>query len=122
MSATPPISVGLGGDGDEIVGIDDVERAFGVKLDKADAAQWHTAGDVFVSLCKALPADFGEEGLWSRFAEVLTDQTGVDPKSIEKDSLLLSQSRLWSHVANASAAVWIASAIGMLALVGWALL
>jgi hypothetical protein len=53
MSATPPISVGLGGDGDEIVAIDDVERAFGVKLDKADAAQWHTASDVFVSLCKA---------------------------------------------------------------------
>lgn len=122
MTATPPMSVGLGGDGDEIVAIDDVERAFGVKLDKADAAQWHTAGDVFVSLCKALPAHNPDEGLWSRFTEVLTDQTGVDPRSIEKDSPLLSQSRLWVHVANASAAVWIAAAVGMLALVGWALL
>lgn len=116
------MSVGLGGDGDEIVAIDDVERAFGVKLDKGDASQWHTAGDVFVSLCKALPADTRDEDLWSRLAEVLTDQTGVDPKSIEKDSPLLSQSRFWVHVANASAAVWIAAAVAMLSLVAWALL
>ena len=122
MTDTPPKSVGLGGDGDEIVAIDDIERAFSVKLNKTDAAQWHTAGDVFVSLCKALPADIADEGLWSRFTEVLTDQTSVDPKAIEKDSPLLSQSRLWGHVANASAAVWIAAAIGVLALVGWVLL
>lgn len=123
MSATPPKSVGLGGDGDEIFAIDDVERAFGVKLDKADAPHWHTAGDVFVSLCKALPDDVGDDdGLWARFTKVLTDQTGVDPKVIEKDSPLLSQSRFWVHVANASAVVWITAAVGMLALVGWALL
>ena len=123
MTDTPPKSVGLGGDGDEIVAIDDIERAFSVKLNKTDAAQWHTAGDVFVSLCKALPSDIrDDDGLWSRFAEILTDQTGVDPKAIEKDSPLRSQSRLWVHVANASAVVWIAAAVGMLALVGWALL
>lgn len=122
MSVTPPKSVGLGGDGDEIIAIGEVERAFGAKLDKADAPQWHTAGDVFVSLCKALPADIQDDDLWSRFTEVLADQTGVDPKAIEKGSPLLSQSRLWVHVANASAAVWIAAAVGMLALVGWALL
>ena len=122
MSATPPRSVGLGGDGDEIAAITDVERAFGVKLDKADAAQWHTAGDVFVSLCKALSADIGNGDLWLRFIEVLTDQTGVDPKDIGKGSPLLSQSGSWVHVANASAAVWIAAALCLLALVGWALL
>lgn len=102
---TSPTSVGLGGDGDEIVAIDDVERAFGVKLDTANAAQWHTAGDVFASLCQALPTDDGEEDLWPRFAQVLTDQTGVDPKAIEKDSPLLSQSRLWVYVADVSAVV-----------------
>jgi hypothetical protein len=122
MSPTLPQSVGLGGDGDEIAAIDDVERAFEVKLDKADAVQWHTAGDVFMSLCKALPADLQDGNLWLRFTEVLTDQTGVDPKAIERDSPLLSQSRLWVHVANASAVVWIAAAVGMLALTGWALL
>jgi hypothetical protein len=122
MSTTLPQSVGLGGDGDEIVAIEDVERAFGVKLDKANAAQWYTAGDVFASLCQALRADIRDNDLWLRFAEVLTDQTGVDPKAISKDSPLLSQSRLWVHVANASAAIWIAAALGMLALVSWALL
>jgi hypothetical protein len=122
VGATPPQSVGLGGDGDEIVAIDDVERAFAVELDQADAAQWHTAGDLFASLCKALPDGIRDDGLWSRFTEVLTEQTGVDPRAIEKDSPLLSQSRLWVHVANASPAVWIAAAVGLLALVGWALL
>lgn len=123
MTATPLASVGLGGDGDEIVAIGDIERAFSVKLDKADAAQWHTAGDVFASLCESLPVNKrDDDDLWSRFTEVLTDQTGVDPKAIETDSPLLSQSQLWVHVANASALVWITAAVGMLALVGWALL
>ena len=122
LMSTLPTSVGLGGDGDEIVAIDDVEHAFGVKLDKAHAAQWHTAGDVFASLCQALPADHADDDLWSRFTQVLTDQTGVDPKVIEKESSLLSQSRLWVNVANASAVVWIAVAGVMLALIGWALL
>jgi hypothetical protein len=123
MDATSPKSVGLGGDGDEITAIDDVERAFGVKLDYADARHWHTAGDVFLSLCKVLPADVGDESaLWARFTKALADQTGVDPKSIEKESPLLYQSRLWVKVANASATVWIATAVGMLVLVVWALL
>lgn len=122
MGATLPKSVELGGDGDEIVAIEEVERTFSVKLDEAEAAQWHTAGDVFASLCKALPADIRDDDLWSRFTKVLTDQTGVDPKVIERDSQLLSRSQLWVHVANSSAAVWIVAAVGMLALVGWALL
>jgi hypothetical protein len=123
MEAIPPKSVGLGGDGDELFAIDDVERAFGVKLDYADAPHWHTAGDVFSSLRKALPAGVQDEGdLWARFTEALSAQTGVDPASIEKDSPLLSQSRLWVHVANASAVVWIAAAAGMMALVVWAVL
>ena len=122
VTATSPMSVGLGGDGDEIVAIDDVERAFRVKLDKAGAVQWHTAGDVFASLSTALPADTRDEAPWSRFTEVLADQTGGGAKSIQKDSPLLSQSRLWVHVANVSAAILIATAVVMLALMGWALL
>ncbi|WAC25197.1 hypothetical protein [Blastomonas sp. SL216] len=122
MITTSTKSVGLGGDGDEIVAIDDLERAFGVKLDEAHAVHWHTAGDLFASLCQTLNAHIRDEHLWSRFAEVLTVQTGVDPKAIKKDSPLLSQSRLWIHVANASAAIWIAVALGMLTLVSWALL
>ncbi|WP_353218196.1 hypothetical protein [Sandarakinorhabdus sp.] len=122
MSATLPKSVGLGGDGDELLAIDDVQRAFGVKLDQADAAQWQTAGDVFISLCKKLPAESRTDELWARFAEVLTSQTGVDPKAIEKDSRLLSQSRVWVHVSNVSATVWIAAAVMMVAMVSLSLL
>ena len=44
MIENSPKSVGLGGDGDEIAAIDDVERAFGVKLDYADVSRWLTAG------------------------------------------------------------------------------
>ena len=116
------MNVGLGGDGDEINAIGYVEEAFGVKLDYADAPHWHTAGDVFASLRKALPADFrDEEVLWARFTKALSAETGVDPERIENGSPLLAQSKLWVHVANASALVWIIAAGGMLALTVWAL-
>ena len=116
-------SVGLGGDGDEIAAIDDVERAFGVRLDNADASRWLTAGDLFRSLQKALPAEaINSPDLWRRFTVALCGQTGVDPDDIEMDSPLLSRSRLWVHVANASAVVWIAAAATMVALVVWALI
>ncbi|MBC2670545.1 hypothetical protein ACFOON_10680 [Novosphingobium piscinae] len=122
MSGIPPKSVGLGGDGDEICAIESVERAFGVKLDKADASKWHTAGDVFASLRQALPNEVRDHDLWPRFTEVLTEQTGVAPEAIEMASPLLSQSRLWVHVTNASAAAWISAAMVVLGLLGWALL
>jgi hypothetical protein len=115
-------SVGLGGDGDEVAAIRDVERAFGVKLDYADAPSWLTAGDVFRSLRKALPADeLSGPDLWNRFAAALCAQTGVDPSGIEQGSPLLSSSRLWVHVANSSAVTWIGAAAIILALVTWAL-
>ncbi|PZU43964.1 MAG: hypothetical protein DI568_16520 [Sphingomonas sp.] len=87
MNATLPASIGLGGDGDEILAIHDVERAFGVELDKDNAPNWHTAGDVFSSLRKALPGGTSDDSeLWARFIKVLTQQTGVDPKTIERES------------------------------------
>ena len=111
------MSVGLGGDGDEIAAIADVERAFGVRLDYADAAHWVTAGDVFASLQRALPAEQrNKQDVWDRFAEALSGETGVDPNDIARDSPLLSQSRLWTRVADASAAVWIIAALGLLVL------
>lgn len=123
MGATPPTSVGLGGDGDELFAIADVERAFGVKLDYSDAPQWHTAGDVFSSLQQALPANGRDEpALWARFTEALSAQTGVDPATIQNDSPLLSQSRVWVHIANASSVVWITAAATMIGLVVWGFL
>jgi hypothetical protein len=116
-------SVGLGGDGDEIAAIDDIERTFGVKLDYADAPNWSTAGDVFRSLRKALPAEeLNSPDLWKRFAAALSGQTGVNPNEIDPDSPLLSQSRFWAHVANVSAVVWLAMAASIMVFVAWMIL
>lgn len=106
-------SVGLGGDGDEIHAIQDVEIEFNAKLDYQDAPKWFTAGDVFASLQRALRPDQAKASdLWDRYAKVLTRQTGVDPVSIEPASPLLSpSSRWWSATADASAIVWIVSAL-----------
>jgi hypothetical protein len=108
MNERIPTSVGLGGDGDEILAVDDVEEEFGVKLDYADAQNWHTAGDLFASLCKALSdAESAKADLWDRFATALSRGTGVDPKTIEPASPLLSDSRFWARVADLSAIIWI---------------
>ena len=117
VTPSDQVSVGLGGDGDEIEAIDDVERAFGVKLDYSDASQWLTAGDVFNSLRKALPSDERQAAdLWERFAKALCGVTGVDPKTIEPASPLLTSSRFWAQVASANAVVWIV-ALGSVAAV-----
>lgn len=123
MNTVPLKSVGLGGDGDEIDAIEEVERVFGVTLDKADAQHWLTAGDVYSSLCRALPADSPVDGdTWDRFTEVLTFETGVDPQLIEKESPLLEHPFFWVQIANASPAVWIAIGASILAFMAWSFL
>jgi hypothetical protein len=123
VAENSPISVGLGGDGDEIVAIADVERAFGVKLDYSEPAGWRTAGDVFDSLQKALPAeDRDRPDLWERFTIALSAETGVDPQALECGSPLLSESRLWWTISNASATFWIVLVLGFAALVAVTLL
>ena len=85
----PPESVGLYGDGDEVSAIREVEGVFGVKLNFDDAPQWLTAGDVFSSLVKSLPPDEGvKTDTWTRFAEAITSDTGVDPTKIVRTSPL----------------------------------
>jgi hypothetical protein len=84
-------SVGLGGDGDEVAAIEEVEKEFGVTLDDRDAPQWHTAGDVFSSLLKALPPEATPDpATWERFAKALARETGIDPRLITKNSPLLA--------------------------------
>jgi hypothetical protein len=113
MNQSSPKSVGLGGDGDEIFAVADVERAFSIKLDYADASHWITAGDLFASVERVLPAEQrGEPEVWKRFVVALCAQTGVNPEDIEPNSPLLSQSRFWARVADVSASVWIAIAVG----------
>lgn len=80
----------LVGDGDEIDAIEDVERVFGVVLDKADAARWITAGDVYQSLLNALAsADRNEtEMTWSRFCVAICRATGLDPTRVAPETRL----------------------------------
>ena len=121
--AITPVTVGLGGDGDEIAAINDVERAFGIKFDYSDASQWRTAGDVFDSLRKALPAEeLDTPNLWERFAAAICGVTGVDPTTIERRSPLLSYSRFRARLANVSAVVWIITVLALVASVVMAVL
>jgi hypothetical protein len=95
VTASIPESVGLGGDGDEIAAIRDVEGEFGIRLDYADASGWHTAGDVFASLSKALPvSERRHSDLWPRFAKALSQETGIDPARITPESPLLTKTRV----------------------------
>jgi hypothetical protein len=122
MTTQPAQSVGLGGDGDEVHAIRDVEAAFGVKLDYRDAPNWVTAGHVFASLCNALPADeAAKPDLWERFAEALANETGADPKTIQPESPLLSHSRFGVVAGNALALVFAGGAIAVLIGLLWVL-
>ena len=112
MNDGSPVSVGLGGDGDEVVAIQDVERLFNVRLDYSDAPRWITAGDVFASLEKVLSQnDAPEPDVWRRFAECLASHTGIDATLVQPGSPLLTESRIWARVADASAYIWIAAAV-----------
>jgi hypothetical protein len=117
MDAHKPASVGLGGDGDEIAAIDEVEAVFGVTLDYADAPTWQTAGDVFRSLQNTLPADLANApDTWDRFVAVLADVSGTDPAKITHDSPLIDATHPWRGLSNLSS-MMAALLIGSLALV-----
>ncbi|MFL6843842.1 MAG: hypothetical protein ACJ8ER_03045 [Allosphingosinicella sp.] len=117
MEAVPPCSVGLAGDGDEIAALEQVEEVFGVALDDRDAAQWHTAGDVFASLLKALPPDAATSPeTWPKFAEALTNETGIDPGLVTRDSpLLLAPKGFWGELKDAAVIVVMFWAVVLLA-------
>ena len=121
MDEHKPASVGLGGDGDEIAAIDEVEATFGVTLDYADAPTWQTAGDVFRSLQSSLSAEVANAAdTWDRFAAALTHETGVDPATITSDSPLLDEAVSWRGLGNLSrmmAVLLIASAAILVLLV-----
>lgn len=82
-------TLGLGGDGDEIHAIDDVEARFGVRLDYRDAYNWNTAGDVFSALLREVPADMDREAAWPEFAEAISQETDVDPDRVAPATRLL---------------------------------
>lgn len=90
----PPRSLGLGGDGDEIAAIKEVEQRFSVRLDYSNSQSWTTAGDVFAALQEALPAERAAAyDTWARFAEAISLETGVDASRVAHKTLLLGQHR-----------------------------
>jgi len=88
----PPLhSIGLGGDGDEIYAIEEVERAFGVKLDYNKCGEWKTAGDIFAALKDATGSSVEERDRdWSLFTYAISRETLVEPARIIPATLLLA--------------------------------
>lgn len=87
MSDERPVlgTLGLGGDGDEIVAIEAVERAFGVRFDQSDAGGWATVGDVFASLQERMGASPDErQSLWPRFVHTLGEGAALCPDDVRK--------------------------------------
>ncbi|MBT2187359.1 hypothetical protein [Sphingobium nicotianae] len=84
-------TLGLGGDGDEIDAVRDVERALGVEIDCSNAEMSRTVGDVYDAAKAALPDDQrNASDLWSRFATAISYQTDVDPTRLAPETLLLA--------------------------------
>ena len=109
-----PQNVGLGGDGDEIAAIREVEEEFGVTLDYSDAHNWATVADVYAALLDQLSVEEAvQPGVWNRFSEAICRETGISPSSISLESGLIAEDGMWVHVVKVSPFVWI-----MLALAG----
>ena len=86
-------SLSLGGDGDEVKAIEDVEKEFGVRLDPNESDGWITVGDVYVSLLKVLPEKMRENpATWTRFREVICRETGDDCNRVDENTKLLGTS------------------------------
>ena len=118
-----PKNVGLGGDGDEIWALRDVEEEFGVSLDYTNANDWSSVGDVYSALLLQLSADeAGQPNVWDRFAKAICRETGISPSSIQPESGLIAEDGMWVHVSEVSAFVWVASGALVAALLAWALL
>jgi len=123
VNPRPYHSVGLGGDGDEIAAVHEVENEFGVRLDYADAHNWTTAGDVYAALRRALPPDAADKSdVWDRFANALCRETGVRAATLTLETELLCDDGIWIHVANGSAMLWLTVAAAAFVGVGWLLL
>ena len=84
-------SLRLGGDGDEIVAIQNIEMEFGVCLDQTDAPDWVTVGDVYLSLLKVMPSDGTDDSsVWKRFCEAICRESGADSTLVGERTQLLS--------------------------------
>ena len=113
-------NVGLGGDGDEIAALQEVEEEFGVRLDYSGAHDWTTVGDVYAALLKQLSAqEAARPDVWDRFAKAICRETGISPSVISPESGLIAETGMWVSVIDGSAILWIALAVAMVVGIGW---
>jgi hypothetical protein len=82
-------SVGLGGDGDEVLAIENAFARFGIDVPIEDASRWVTVGDVWSTLCRILSQAPDQPDAFLRFCSALAYETGVDPMQIDHNSRLL---------------------------------
>jgi hypothetical protein len=88
------VSVGITDQAERLGALDEVEAAFQVRLDRTQAEEWETAGDVFQALRAARPELSSDNAVtWATFAQAITSETRVDPASITPESPLTTRPR-----------------------------
>ena len=75
-ASTPPNTLGLGGDGDETDLLEDVERAFSIRLEQRDAERLISMGDLEILLAakrgNSAPSGKG----WERLCKIAQVHSG----------------------------------------------
>lgn len=108
-------NVGLGGDGDEISAIEEVENEFGVRLDYSGAAQWCTVGDVYAALLAQLsPEEAKRADVWDRFSRAICRETGISPSRIGLESSLIAEDGLWVSVVSGRRVLFIFAIVAVI--------
>lgn len=80
---------GFWGDGDEIEALELVEKRLNVKLRDEDAAGISTVGDLWSALLSRNPHLPNDRRTWLRFVVALAAYTGVNPRKIAEQTLLI---------------------------------
>ena len=113
--------LGLGGDGDEIGAITQVEQAFGVTLDYSDAGNWSTVGDVYAALLRELSAEeAGRPDVWDRFAKAISHEIGLNPANVGLETGMLAEDGFWIPTEKLTALHLIVGALFGFAILYWA--
>jgi hypothetical protein len=80
---------GFWGDGDEIEAIELVEKRLEAKLRPEDAAKIWTVGELWYALLESNSSLEGNRRSWRRFVVALTAHTGINPREISEQTLLI---------------------------------
>jgi hypothetical protein len=84
---------GFWGDGDEVEAIELIEKRLNVRLRDEDAPNIWTVGNLWMSLLASNPHLEDSKRNWIRFAVALTAYTGLNPREIDRETLLIEPER-----------------------------